>query len=58
MEVNPARFPKVNHAGTRAFADFLVAPEAQDIIGKFGVEKFGQPLFVPDAGKSEEGTPG
>ncbi len=54
MEVSPARFSRVNHAGARAFAEFLLAPEAQQLIRTFGVEKFGQPLFFPDAGKSEE----
>ena len=53
MEANPARFSRVNHAGAAAFGNFLVSPEAQAIIRTFGVEKFGQPLFFPDAGKSE-----
>ena len=53
MQVNPDRFDAVNEAGARAFAEFLVSDEAQAIILEFGVEKFGQPLFVPDAGKSE-----
>jgi len=53
-EVNPGKFPKVNHAGAKAFADFLLTPEVQAIIKTFGVEKFGQPLFFPDAGRSEE----
>jgi tungstate transport system substrate-binding protein len=54
MEVNPARFPKVNAAGGKAFADFMVSPAAQDVIKSFGIEKFGDPLFFPDAGKREE----
>lgn len=54
MEVNPERFPRVNHAGAQAFSEFLRAREIQEIIGRFGVEEFGQPLFFPDAGKSEE----
>jgi tungstate transport system substrate-binding protein len=53
IEVNPARWPKVNAAGARAFADFLVSPRAQQMIERFGVEKMGAPLFVPDAGKPE-----
>ena len=55
MPVNPAKFPSVpiNAAGGKAFADFMVAPETQRVIGEFGKERFGQPLFVPDAGKSE-----
>jgi tungstate transport system substrate-binding protein len=54
IEVNPAKWPKINAAGARAFADFMVAPKIQVIIGKFGVEKFGAPLFFPDAGKKPE----
>jgi tungstate transport system substrate-binding protein len=57
MEVNPERFPKVNAAGGKAFADFMVAPETQSRIGQFGTDKYGQPLFVPDAGKPEPGQP-
>jgi len=54
LEINPAKFPKVNVAGGKAFADFMVSKEAQDVIKTFGVEKFGSPLFFPDAGKKEE----
>lgn len=54
MEVNPARFPKVNATGGKAFADFMVSPAAQEVIKSFGVDKFGEPLFYPDAGKREE----
>jgi len=53
MEVNPANGPRVNAAGGRAFADFMVSPEAQAVIQTFGVEKYGQPLFVPIAGMRE-----
>jgi tungstate transport system substrate-binding protein len=53
IEVNPKKFPKVNAAGGKAFADFMVSKEAQDVIRRFGVEKYGQPLFFPDAGKPE-----
>ncbi|MCG6537570.1 MAG: substrate-binding domain-containing protein [Syntrophales bacterium LBB04] len=54
IEVNPAKWPKVNTMGAKAFADFMVSRQTQDIIKKFGVEKFGSPLFFPDAGKKEE----
>ena len=54
MEVNPANGPRVNAAGGKAFADFMVSPQAQSLIKNFGVEKFGQPLFVPVAHKREE----
>jgi tungstate transport system substrate-binding protein len=54
MEVNPANGPKVNAAGGKAFADFVLAPETQAVIKTFGVDKYGQPLFVPIAGKKDE----
>jgi tungstate transport system substrate-binding protein len=54
MEVNPANGPRVNVAGGRAFAEFMLAPETQAVIKAFGVEKYGQPLFVPVAGKKDE----
>jgi len=54
IEVNPAKWPKVNAPGGKAFADFMVSNETQGIIKIFGVEKFGSPLFFPDAGKKEE----
>jgi tungstate transport system substrate-binding protein len=53
MEVNPKNAPRVNTAGARALADFLVAPETQARIGEFGKSRFGQSLFVPDAGKQD-----
>jgi len=54
MEVNPAKWPKVNFAGAKAFADFMVSKKAQEIVKTFGVAKFGAPLFFPDAGKKDE----
>ena len=51
--VNPTNCPTVNNAGAIAFVDYVVSTEAQDLIGSFGSEKFGQPLFTPDAGKDE-----
>ncbi|TAL39965.1 MAG: tungsten ABC transporter substrate-binding protein [Spirochaetes bacterium] len=49
VEVNAQKFPKVNKDGAKAFADFILSKEVQAVIGKFGVEKFGSPLFFPDA---------
>jgi tungstate transport system substrate-binding protein len=54
IEVSPAASPKVNTAGARAFADFIVAPETQALIGRFGVDELGEPLFVPDADKKAD----
>jgi tungstate transport system substrate-binding protein len=49
IELNPTRFPKVNVAGGRAFADFLVSNPVQTRIKEFGIATFGSPLFSPDA---------
>jgi len=54
MEVNPANGPRVNAAGGKAFADFMLTPEVQAVIRTFGVDKYGQALFVPIAGKKDE----
>ena len=54
MEVNPANGTRINSVVGKAFADFMVAPETQNVIRNFGVEKFGRSLFVPVAGKKEK----
>jgi tungstate transport system substrate-binding protein len=51
--VNPEKYPKVNAAGARAFADYILSADGQKLIGEFGVDKYGEQLFVPDAGKTE-----
>jgi len=54
MEVNPQKWPKVNIVAAKAFADFMVSKENQEIIKTYGVDKYGSPLFFPDAGKKVE----
>jgi tungstate transport system substrate-binding protein len=54
ITVNPEKFPTVNFKGAKAFADFITSQEGQEIIAEFGMEEYGQPLFFPDAGKSDE----
>ena len=54
IEVNSTKWPKVNVAGAKAFADFMVSKKTQNIIKTFGMDKFGSPLFFPDAGKKVE----
>jgi tungstate transport system substrate-binding protein len=53
LEVDPANGPRVNAAGGRAFAEFILSAEIQQVIRDFGVEKFGQPMFVPIAGRTD-----
>ncbi|MEA4882295.1 MAG: substrate-binding domain-containing protein [Clostridia bacterium] len=52
MQVNPEKFSKVNGPGGLAFVEFMVSPEVQKIISAFGIDKYGDPLFFPDAGKN------
>ena len=54
ITVHPRKFAGVNNEGANAFADYLLSARAQELIKTFGVEKFGEPLFFPDAGKKEE----
>jgi tungstate transport system substrate-binding protein len=56
MQVNPDKFSLVNGPGGKAFANFMVSDTAQNIIKTFGAEKYGQPLFIADAGKTYEDT--
>ncbi|MCC7104775.1 MAG: substrate-binding domain-containing protein [Chloroflexi bacterium] len=55
MPVNPNRFPnlKLNVDGGNAFADFMVHPDTQAMIAVFGKDRYGQALFIADAGKNE-----
>jgi tungstate transport system substrate-binding protein len=54
IEVNSAKWPKVNVLGAKEFAAFMVSKKTQNIIKTFGMDKFGSPLFFPDAGKKVE----
>src|SRR5271157_416633 len=53
ITVNPDKWPKVNYVGATAFLDFMTEPSTQAVIGKFGVDKYGQQLFIPDFGKTD-----
>ena len=53
ITVNPDKWPLVNEAGAQAFANFMIDPGTQAVIGDFGMDKFGQPLFFPDADKTD-----
>ena len=53
ISVNPEKWPKVNKDGAKAFADFFTSKKGQDMISEFGVEKYGAPLFTPDATKTD-----
>lgn len=49
IAVNPEKHPTVNTAGAQAFIEWITSVETQKLIGQYGVDKFGQSLFVPDS---------
>lgn len=53
IQVNPDKSDKINAKGAKAFVDFMISDEAQEIIEDFGVDDYGEPLFFPDADKTE-----
>jgi len=53
ITVSPDKWPKVNYDGAIAFLKFMTEPSTQEVIGKFGVEQYGQQLFIPDADKTD-----
>ncbi|WIV12577.1 substrate-binding domain-containing protein [Proteiniborus sp. MB09-C3] len=49
IPVNPEKSDKINAEGAKAFMDWMLSKKGQELIGKYGVEKYGMPLFVPNA---------
>lgn len=47
--VNPEKNEMIKADGAKAFQEWIVSTEAQSLIGEFGVEEFGAPLFTPNA---------
>jgi tungstate transport system substrate-binding protein len=53
IEMTTRAGDRVQPEAAAAFADWITGPAAQQRIGEFGRAEYGQPLFVPDAGKPE-----
>lgn len=49
IAVNPDKNAQINAEAAQAFIDWIVSDETQTLIGEFGVDKYGAPLFFPDA---------
>jgi tungstate transport system substrate-binding protein len=49
--VNPARHPRANLKGARAFVAYMADPATQQAIGRFGRERYGRSLYIPDVGR-------
>lgn len=50
IAVNPQKYPKVNNKAATEFITWICSDRVQKIIAKYGVDKYGQALFTPNAG--------
>ncbi|WP_313343815.1 substrate-binding domain-containing protein [Sedimentibacter sp.] len=48
MMVNPEKYP-IKEAEVQEFIDWILSEEGQNLISEFGVEEYGQSLFIPNA---------
>lgn len=49
IPVNPETNELINTDGAQAFVDWILSEKTQGVIADYGVEKFGMPLFTPNA---------
>jgi tungstate transport system substrate-binding protein len=49
LAVNPEKHPNVKGQLANQFVEWLISAETQEMIGGYGVDTFGQPLFYPSA---------
>jgi tungstate transport system substrate-binding protein len=47
IRVNPRKSSRINGAGAKAFLDFMLLSDTLKMIGEYGLEKYGVPLFQP-----------
>jgi tungstate transport system substrate-binding protein len=47
--VNPDKFPAANYEMGMNFVNWITSLETQQLIGSYGVDKYGQPLFYADS---------
>ena len=50
IAVNPEKYPELNNEAANKFIEWITSEEIQKLIGEFGVDKYGQALFTPNAG--------
>jgi tungstate transport system substrate-binding protein len=48
--VNPQKYPKVNNQAANDFINWICSDRVQKLIAQYGVDKYGQALFTPNAG--------
>jgi len=54
MAVNPAKFPKVKYGLAMKYIEYVTSQEEQNIIGNYGMDKYGEGLFMPAADIKEQ----
>ena len=47
--VNPDKNPNINHDGAVAFQNWITSPDTQNLISQYGMDTYGQSLFIPNA---------
>lgn len=47
--VNPDKNEIINHKGAKEFQQWITSEQTQELIGAYGVETYGKPLFTPNA---------
>ena len=47
--VNPDKNENINHEGAKDFQNWIVSESTQKLIGEYGVEEYGEALFIPNA---------
>ena len=50
IAINPEKHPGTNAEMAKNLVDFLTSSEIQELIGNYGVKKYGMQLFTPCAG--------
>ncbi len=48
MMVNPDKYP-IKETEVKEFIDWIISDEGQNLIEEFGIEEYGQSLFIPNA---------
>ncbi len=51
IPVNPEKGEIINADGANKFIEWLISDKAQQLISEFGIEEYGEPLFIPNYSK-------
>ncbi len=48
LPVNPEKFETINYDGAVKFMEWITRDDIQKLIGEYGIEEYGQALFIPN----------